>query len=114
MNKIIFENDNFAFVEIHGIGTKDTPFAMLEVESKGLAEKHVVEIGLASDYQNFDGEPIQYRYDADGTYVKHGMRMKIDTLDETLEYVAVLKDAVNFAKRVNTWLFAHPEWKISA
>lgn len=111
MNKIIFENDNFALAEVHGIGVEDTPYAKLEVESKGKAKKHVVEISLYFDFPDFVGKPVQYRYCTDGTYVKHGMRMKIDTLDETLEYIDVLKDAVDFAKRVNTWIFAHPEWK---
>lgn len=111
MNKIIFKNDNFALVEVHGVGTEDTPYTKLEVESKGKAEKHVVGISLNSDWQDFDGKPIQYRYYTDGTYVNHGMRMKADTLDETLEYVAVLKDAVDFAKRVNEWILAHSEWQ---
>lgn len=114
MDKIIFKNDNFALVEEHGIGIEDTPFTKLEVESKGKARKHVVEISLFSDSPDFEGKPVQYRYVPEKTYVNHGMRMKVDTLEETLEYVAVLKDAVEFAKRVNTWLFAHPEWKWSS
>ena len=112
MNKIIFENDNFALLEIHGIGMENTPYARLEVESKGLAKKHVVDISLYSACPAFEGKPVQYRYRAWGAYVNHGMRMKIDTLDETLEYVEVLKDAVDFAKRVNAWISAHPEWKL--
>ena len=111
MNKLIFENGNFALVEIHGIGIKNTPYARLEVKSKGLAKKHVVDVRLDSDCPDFNGTPVQYRYCTDGTYVAHGMRMTADTLDETLECAAVLKDAVDFAKRVNTWIFAHPEWK---
>ena len=111
MNKIIFKNDNFALVEVHGVGTENTPYAKLEIESKGLAKKHVVEIGLDFDYLDFVGKPVQYHYIPDGTHVGHGMRMKTDTLDETLEYAAVLKDAVDFAKRVNEWILAHPEWK---
>lgn len=111
MEKTIFKNDNFTFVEVHGIGTENTRYAKLEVKSKGLAHKHVVDISLDSDWQDFNGAPVHYHYITDGTYVNHGMRMKNDTLDETLEYAAVLKDAVKFAKRVNKWILAHPEWK---
>ena len=111
MEKTIFKNDNFAFVEVHSIGTENTHYAKLEVKSKGLAEKHVVDVRLNSDYPDFNGTPVQYRYCTDGTYVAHGMRMETDTLDETLECAAVLKDAVKFAKRVNKWIIAHPEWK---
>lgn len=111
MNKIIFKNDNFALIEVHGVGIEDTPYTRLEVESKGKAKKHVVEISLYSDWQDFNGKPVHYHYIPDRISVNHGMRMKIDTLDETLEYAAVLKDAVKFAKRVNKWILAHPEWK---
>lgn len=111
MSKIIFENDNFALVEVHGIGIGDTPYTKLEVKSKGLAEKHVVEIVLYSDRQDFNGKPVHYHYIPDRTYVNHGMRMKTDTLDETLEYAAVLMSALGFAKHVNEWILAHPEWQ---
>ena len=111
MNKTIFKNKNFSLCEVHGVGVEDTPYTRLVVESKGLAKKHVVAIALDSDFPDFNGKPVQYRYCADGTYVNHGMRMKIDTLDETLEYADVLKDAVKFVKRVNKWIAAHSEWQ---
>ena len=111
MSKTIFKNDNFALCEMHGVGVEDTPYTKLEVESRGKARKHVVKISLDSDFQDFDGKPVHYHYYAAGTGVNYGMRMKIDTLDETLEFAAVLKDAVKFAKRVNKWIAAHSEWQ---
>lgn len=111
MSKTIFKNDNFALCQVHGVGVEDTPYAKLEVESRGKARKHVVEISLDSDFPDFDGKPVHYHYYTAGTHVNHGMRMKIDTLDETLEYVDVLKDAVKFVKRVNKWIAAHSEWQ---
>lgn len=113
MNKIITETKNFKFYETGGVGIEDTPYTRLEVESKGLAKKHVVEICLFSDCPGFNGKPVQYRYNPNETDIRHGMRMKRDTLDETLEYIEVLKDAVEFAKHVNAWINAHPEWKFS-
>ena len=105
----ILKSKNFELIKDSGVGIKNTPWTKLEVMSKNIAEKHVVEVCLKSDFPNLEGKPVQYKYS--GAYVDHGMRMQSDTLDETLEYIEVLKEAVSFAKDVEKWIDEHPEWK---
>lgn len=101
---VIFEDEMFAFVKDSGVGVKDTPWEGLEVISKGLAEKHVVSIRLnTKGNPRFEGEPIKFEYK--DCYISHGMRGRADTLDETAEYIDVLEDALDFANRVNEWLW---------
>lgn len=109
MSKPILKSKNFELAVYKGVGTNDTPYTRLEVESKGTAHKHVVSIDLDSKWEDFVGKPVQYKYY--NVRVSHGMRMRIDTLDETLEYVEVLKEAVKFSKRIMKWLEKHPQWK---
>ena len=104
MALLVFENEYFALVKEGGIGMNDTPWTGLKVQSKGIAEKHVVEIRLNHvGYQAFDGTPVVYQYS--DAYVGHGMRMQADTLQETQEYIKALQEAVKFAEKVNNWLF---------
>lgn len=102
-DEVVFEDEDFVLRKVSGVGVNDTPWTGLNVESRGLAEKHCVEVRLQTkNYPIFDGKPVEYAYKF--AYVAHGMRMKTDTLDETREYIAVLDEAVNFAERVNTYL----------
>lgn len=110
VRETIFEDENFDFVRTHGIGRNDTPWTGLAVVTKEgtPAKKHVVEIRL--NYKGdpeFDGTPVEYKYS--GCQVAHGMRSQIDTLDDTAEYIEVLEDALDFAYRVNDWLFHNDE-----
>lgn len=100
----IFEDEFFIFKRDSGVGMHDTPWSGLEVESRGLAKKHAVEIRLNhSGRYAWDGNPLEFKYDS--CYVAHGMRASMDTLDETREYIEVLEDALDFAERVNEWLY---------
>ena len=98
MREVIFSEGDFTLFKESGIGNKDTPWNGLVVKSEGLAEKHVVEVRLDSDFQSFNGEPVKYMYY--NIYIAHGMRMKSDTIEETKEYIQVLQDAIEFAKKV--------------
>ena len=103
-NDVIFEDDMFTFRKESGIGMSNTPWEGLRVDSKGLAEKHVVEIRLnTKGWNDFNGEPVKYQYK--DCYIAHGMRSRSDTLDETAEYIDVLEDALVFAERVNDWIW---------
>ena len=104
-NKVIFEDKNFALIEERGVGINDTPWTGLEVKTKdgSLAEKHVVEIRLNTiGRSDFNGTPVVREYS--DAYVAHGMRGSSDSLKETMEYIDVLEDAVDFAVQVNDWL----------
>lgn len=105
-NDVIFEDENFEFVRTQGVGINHTPWTGLAVVSKGLAKKHVVEIRLESrGWYDYDGTPVEFTYS--GVEVAHGMRSTRDTLDETVEYIEVLEDALDFAYRVQDWLDAN-------
>lgn len=109
--EVIREFENFTFEHITGVANNDTPFEKLYVRSKGLAEKHVVEVRL--DYRGnheYNGEPIKFRYcDVD---VSHGMRMKKDTLAETQEYIKVLQEALDVAFEVQKYCILNGWWEV--
>ena len=86
MSKPILKSKNFELAVYKGVGTNDTPYTRLEVESKGTAHKHVVSIDLDSKWEDFVGKPVQYKYY--NVRVSHGMRMRIDTLDAKAEDMA--------------------------
>lgn len=107
--EVIFTVGDFSLVHESSIGREDTPLEGLKVISDGLAEKHVVEVRLDSDFQSFNGEPVKYMYY--NIYIAHGMRMKSDTIEETKEYIQVLQDAIEFAKKVEVWCKENNWWK---
>jgi hypothetical protein len=104
-NEVIFEDEFFDFVRTSGIGRNNIPWTGLAVKSKGLAKKHVIEVRLNSKgWHDFETEDeVIYTYS--DAYVSQGMRMESDTLEETEEVIEVLQDAVDFARRINDWLF---------
>lgn len=107
--EVIREFENFTLEHITGVGNNDTPYEQLNVRSKGLAEKHVVEVRL--DYRGsheYNGEPIKYMYNS--VDVSHGMRMKKDTLAETQEYINVLKEALDVAFEVQKYCILNGWW----
>lgn len=108
MSNVIFEDEYFKFVRTEGIGINNTPWSGLAVITKqgSAAEKHVVEIRLNnSNNPNYYGELVEYTYR--DCYIAHGIRSTIDSLDDTREYIDVLKDAVDFAEDINKWLFTN-------
>ena len=106
VRETIFEDENFEFTRTRGVSINDTPWEGLAVITKEgtPAKKHVIEIRLnGSNFPDFNGEPVKYTYK--DAYVAHGMRTRIDTLDETAEYIEALEDALDFAYKVNDWIF---------
>lgn len=98
----IFTQGDFTLVKESGVGMNNTPWEGLKVISEGAADKHVVEVRLVSDYQAYDGKPIKRRYEE--VYVSHGMRSQSDSFADTAEYIQVLQDALEFAKRVDRYI----------
>ena len=107
MREAIFTQGDFTLVKESGIGMSNTPWEGLHVISDGAANKHVVEVRLISDYQPFDGKPIKRRYES--VYVAHGMRSQSDSFADTEEYIRVLQDALEFAKRVERYIHGN-DW----
>ena len=107
--EVIREFENFTLVYVTGVGSNETPYEELEVRSKGIAEKHVVEVRL--NYRGtypYNGQPVKYTYSS--VEVSHGMRMKIDTLAETQEYINVLKEALDVAFEVQKYCVLNGWW----
>jgi hypothetical protein len=106
--EVIREFDNFVLEYITGVGMNDTPYEELVVKSRGLAEKHVVEVRLDSVHVPFNGAPVKYAYRR--VEVSHGMRMRADTLVETQEYINVLKEALDVAFEVQKYCMLNGWW----
>lgn len=109
VTKTGLKTDLFELVIVNGIGVKNTPYTKLEVLAEGLARKHVVDVRLNYSWEDFKGILIKYKYS--NAYVTHGMRGDFDTLEDTLEYIEVLKQAVKFAKEVNRYIKKNG-WKV--
>lgn len=92
----------FTLVEESGVGVKNTPWTGLAVRSNGSAKDHVVEVRLNQNNTRFEGEPVEFSYN--GVYVSHGMRGRVDTLEDTQEYINVLQSALDFAYQVEEYL----------
>lgn len=114
--EVIFSEGDFTFVKESGIGRDNTPWDGLDIITTGNAEKHIIDIRLNTyrspmfGQTDDDGNIIPVHYTYVDTEVSHGMRMRKDTLEETEEYIVALQEAVKFARRVNSWLIANPEW----
>lgn len=112
MTNVILQNDNFMLVMYEGTGTQDTPYAALEVRSRGKADEQAVRIEMRANMPKFDGTPVQYKYHSDA-YVSYGLNNRIPSRKDIEDLIEVLQDAINFADRVNAWLNDNPEWLAS-
>ncbi len=108
-DSIMESNDGlFKLVKYESTGRDNIHYTALEVKSGELARKFVVEIRLNSTV--FQDEDFQYKYYPEGTYVAHGMSMTHENLEDTEDYIYVLREAVEFARKVNAYIRKHPEW----
>lgn len=119
MKRVIASRDDYSRSEImksddglytlckeNGVGINDTHYEGLRVYSSGTAEDEVIEIRLqSSNDPSFNGEDVRYEYK--GCYIAHGMRSRIETLDEIQQYIYDLQSAVDFAKEIEEYL---PKW----
>ena len=99
---------NFRLCKKNGVGREETPFEELVVVSENLAEKHVIEIRLDSNYIPFNGQPVKYTYY--DVYIAHGMRGSKDSIEDIKEYITVLEEAVKFATIVKDYIESSDEW----
>ena len=112
MREVIFTEGDFTLVKESGIGVQNTPWEKLSVISERNANKHIIEIRLDPyGSPRFEGKPVKYTYGPDAVEVSHGMRTKKDTLAETEEYIEALKEAVTFARRVQSFINGSDEWR---
>lgn len=109
MKRLIFQNENFQFMEYSGVGVNDTEYQALRVDRIGNAEKYMVDVELNFKFPNFNGDFVKYKYyDATVTY---GSSNRIPKLEEVEEFIEVLQDGIAFARYINKWLDENPEYK---
>lgn len=109
MERIIFQNEHFQFIEYSGTGINDTEYQALKVMSTGKAEEYVVEVRLNFQWLDFNGGFEKYKYyDA---VVAYGFGSKSLSLKETEEFIEVLQNGISFARSINRWLDENPEYK---
>ena len=107
---------NFVLTRVEGIGRNDIPYIQLQVRSVNDGEKYVVRIDLESRWVNFDRDdpedktPIRTTY-TDRVTIAHGFRSTTETLEETAEYIEVMKEALDFAYKVKEYIIDTPEWR---
>ena len=114
-NLISSSSGNFVLIKKEKIGRSDIPCESLEVRSVNNGDKYVVRIDL-DGYVNWDREdeedktPVRYQY-TNKVNVAHGFRSTTESLEETAEYIEVMKEALDFAYKVKTYIEDHPEWQ---
>ena len=107
---VLLSKGDYTLVHRVGSSIYDTEWEDLEVKSSGDAEKHVIAIKL-NPANHMDSKNPHFKYLYNDVYVNHGMRMKTDTLEETLEYIEALKQAVEFAREVKAYCKANGWWQ---
>lgn len=108
--KVLLSKGDYTLVHKTGSSIYDTEWEGLEVKSSGDAEKHVIEIRLDTA-NHMDPKTPHFKYLYNNVCVNHGMRMKSDTLEETLEYIEALKQAVEFAREIKAYCKANGWWE---
>lgn len=88
----------FSLVETSGTGINRTPWTGYTVIGGPEAKKYVVEIHLDRDNVDMNGDPVQFTYR--DVYVAHGFGSKVESLEETAQYIKVLQDALDFAYEI--------------
>ena len=103
------QNDLFVLIRRSGIGINNTPWSGYQVVRTGDADRFVVDIDLVAASQDFIGQPIQIHYY--DVRVRHGMSYRTEDLNDTERYIEILKEAVDFAKKIkNSDIIELGEW----
>jgi hypothetical protein len=106
MDEVIFTVGDFT-LKTKERNEEDTTYQTLVVKTDGLAKKHVVEVRLDWVFFKLEGRERQLY---DNVYVSHGMRGQTDTLTDTQEYIEVLQQALEFAKRTEQYCRENGWW----
>lgn len=110
MKELIFSQGDFTLVKESGIGVNDTPWEGLAVISEGKANDFVIEVRLLGcDLPRFEGKLVHYKYSE--VSVAHGFASRHETLKDTEDYIECLKEAVEFARRVEHYIQNNEEWR---
>ena len=103
------QNNLFVLIKRSGVGINNTPWSGYQVVRQGDAERFVVDVDLVVASQDFVGQPVQIHYY--DVRVRHGMSYRVEDLEDTERYIEILKEAVDFAKKIkNSDIVELGEW----
>ena len=113
MERIIFQNENFQFIEysicIYN-GINDAVHEGLRVRSIGKAKEYAIEIILNSELLIYNGDLVEHKY-LDAIVEQTCSLNSALTSEQAKECREVLEDSIVFAMCINTWLDNNPEYK---
>lgn len=113
MERIIFQNENFQFIEYSTCiynGINDAVHEGLRVRSIGKAEEYMIEIKLNSEILVYNDNLVEHKYlDA---IVEQTCSLNLTlTSKQVKECREVLQDSIVFAMYINSWLDENSEYK---
>lgn len=113
MERIIFQNENFQFIEYSTCiynGINDAVHEGLRVRSIGKAEEYMIEIKLNSELLVYDDNLVGHKYlDA---IVEQTCSLNLTlTSEQAKECRETLEDSIVFAMYINSWLDENSEYK---
>ena len=113
MERIIFQNENFQFIEYSTCiynGINNAVHEGLRVRSIGKAKEYAIEIILNSELLIYD-DLVEHKYH--DAIVKQTCSLNSTlTLEQSKECREALQDSIVFAMYINTWLDENSEYKV--
>lgn len=107
MRRVIFQNENFQFIEYSGTGINDTEYQALKVISIGKAQEYDISIIMDLRFTAKTGGNDKYDY----CYIQSSTKIEQLTLTQQEEFAETLLEAVHFSKSIFEWLDNNPEYK---
>lgn len=100
-------NGNFSLVKFRR--TEEGPLC-LTVRQSDFAKDYVIDISLDTPLSHFNisAEDLEHTF-YNKVYVNQGMNMRADTFTDTENKIALLQEALDFARKVNDYIL-NSEW----
>ena len=99
---------NFKLCTNSGIGMQNTPWTGFVVVRSKLADKHVVDIRIDTQWADFNGEPVDYQPRA--CHVCNGMRSTRDTIADLQTFILLLEEAIEFKYEIDDYFSDVPDY----
>lgn len=113
MERIIFQNENFQFIEYSTCiynGINDAVHEGLRVRSIGKAKEYMIEIKLNSELLIYDDTLVEHKY-LDAIIEQTCSLNSTLTSEQAKECRETLEDSIVFAMYINSWLDENSEYK---
>ena len=92
---------NFKLYTESGIGMHNTPWTGFKVVRSKLADKHVVDVRVDTQWADLNGEPVEYQPRA--CYVAYGMRSTRGTVADIQTFIRLLEEAIEFKYEIDDY-----------